>query len=710
MIARVAGLSVSLALAGIVPAQGAAGTGPVSVIASRGHGDGVAAALRAAALPVVRRSGARMQVNAPAARIAAIRRLPGVAAAYPAPGGVPATDPEEDPGAKVTPVAGPVMSEGLERIGADALQSLARDGRGVTIAVLDLGFGPISRIVGLQRRKELPPSSRLETASFDPAWGFAGRNAYGNPTNHGELVAQTVYDFAPAARYLFVNYHTEQDFQAAVDWLIARRPDVVVHSNSFLEGPFDGTGAAAQAVDRAAAAGIAWVNSAGNYAERHWEGTWADGDGDEVLDWPRAPGWSFAVAPGKPITFALSWDQPEGAEVTDLDLVLEKLTPGGWAAVAASRDSQLAGAPPAERLTGIPSGDGGEFRVRVALAGGPPPPGTLTMFSREIPMDAIGDPGPGSIPTPGDADGAIAVGAVGWKSNAIKAYSSRGPTDDGRLKPDLTAPTNTRVQTPTGPRSVGGTSNAAPNAAGAIALLIAARRRAGAPLDLTALGDLLATQALDLGLPGPDDVFGAGRVRVDVDPPEIRMTARPRRSEARLPVRVGAEIGDASRVVGWSVAVDGRTVARRWGEVGRSVALGSRWLPDGLHEVVVTARDWPGNVSTRRMDVFVDSRPPRLASLRLTRPSAARTGARAAASRAARLALVARDASPARLVITLRAPDGREIRRVVRFRGTVRRDLALGSLPAGRYEATIAASDAAGHARTLTRVLRLRAR
>jgi len=55
----------------------------------------------------------------------------------------------------------------------------------------------------------------------------------------------------------------------------------------------------------------------------------------------------------------------------------------------------------------IPSGDGGQFRVRVALAGGPPPPGTLTMFSREIPMDGIGDPGPGSIPTPGDADGAI---------------------------------------------------------------------------------------------------------------------------------------------------------------------------------------------------------------------------------------------------------------------------------------------------------------
>lgn len=617
------------------------------------------------------------------------------------------TDPD-DPGAAVR-ATGRIRSEGFERIGADAIQPLAADGRGVVIAVLDLGFGA-SRIPVLQRQRELPPPSRLETMSFDPTWGLAGRNAYGNATNHGELVAQTVYDFAPAARYLFVNYHTEDQFLSAVDWLIQRRPDVVVHSNSFIEGTFDGDGAPARAVDRAAEAGIAWVNSAGNYAERHWEGTWADADDDDVLDWPVTPGWTFAVDPGRPITFALSWEQDEGAEVTDLDLVLEKRDPAGtWAEVAASRDSQQAGARASERFTGVPSGDGGEFRVRVVLASGPPPSGRLTLFSREIPMSALGDPAPGSVPTPGDAEGSITVGAVDWTNNGLKAYSSRGPTDDGRMKPDITAPTNTRVLTASGPRAIGGTSNAAPNAAGAIALIIGARRMAGAPLTVDQLRDLLATQALDLGVPGPDHQFGAGRIRVDVDPPQIALTRRPTRLVKTLPVRLGAQVEDASRLTGWSVHVNGRRVVRRDGERPPSAALGRRWLPDGRHVIELRASDWPGNVGVRRMDVMVDTRAPRLRSFRVERVGRERAvGAGQAARRPARAVLVASDVSTSRIRVVLRGPDGREIVRQVRFRGNARRALALGSLPPGRYTATVTASDAAGHSRTVTRQVRLR--
>ncbi|MDA3005397.1 MAG: S8 family serine peptidase [Actinomycetota bacterium] len=617
------------------------------------------------------------------------------------------TDPDE-PGAAVR-ATGRIRSEGFERIGADAIQPLAADGRGVVIAVLDLGFGA-SRIPALQRRRELPPSGRLETMSFDPTWGLAGRNAYGNATNHGELVAQTVYDFAPAARYLFVNYHTEDQFLSAVDWLIQRRPDVVVHSNSFIEGTFDGDGAPARAVDRAAEAGIAWVNSAGNYAQRHWEGSWADADDDDVLDWPVTPGWTFPVDPDRPITFALSWEQDEGAEVTDLDLVLQKRdAAGNWFEVAASRDSQQDGARASERVTGVPSGDGGEFRLRVVLASGPPPPRRLTLFSREIPMSALGDPAPGSVPTPGDAEGSITVGAVGWTSNGLKAYSSRGPTDDGRMKPDITAPTNTRVLTATGPRAIGGTSNAAPNAAGAIALIIGARKMAGAPLTVDQLRDLLATQALDLGAPGPDDQFGAGRIRVDVDPPRIALTRRPARLVRKLPVRLGAQVDDASRLTGWTLHVDGRRIVHRGGERPPSAALGRRWLPDGRHVIELRASDWPGNVGVRRMKVLVDTRAPRLRSFRVERVGRERAVASGqAARRPARAVLVASDVSASRIRVVLRARDGREVRRQVRFRGKARRVLGFGSLPPGRYTATITASDAVGHNRTVTRVVRLR--
>ena len=679
---------------------------PITITASPGSTDAVARALGASSLRVVRRDGRDLQVTASPDRLGGLRAIPGVAAVRAAGGGMAETDPD-DPGAAVA-ASGAVRSEGFERVGADALQALAGDGAGVTIAVLDLGFGS-ARIPSLQAKRELPPSARLETRSFDATWGLAGRNAYGNATNHGELVAQTVFDYAPAAQYVFVNYHTEQDFQAAVEWLIQRRPDVVVHSNSFIEGPFDGSGSAAQAVDRAAAAGIAWVNSAGNYAERHWEGQWADADQDDALDWPTTPGWTFQVDAGKPITFALTWDQPDGAEVTDLDLVLEERTvAGGWVEVRASRDSQAAGARSAERFTGVSSGDGGEFRVRVLLAGGPPPPGRITLFSREIPMDALGDPAPGSVPTPGDADGSITVGAVDWTNNGLKSYSSRGPTDDGRMKPDITAPTNTRVLTATGPRSVGGTSNAAPNAAGAIALIIAARKRAGAPVDLAGLGDIIATQALDLGATGPDDQFGAGRVRVDVDPPEIAITPRVPRLVKTLPLRLAGSIEDASRLTGWSVLVNGRTVVRKQGETSPVAALGRRWLPDGRHVVELHAGDWPGNTGVRSFPVLVDTRAPRIRSFRLERAGLQQSlRAGTAVARPARAVLVADDVSASVLRISLVSADGGEVRRTARFRGTARRAVSLGALAPGRYTATITASDAVGHTRTTTRTLAL---
>ena len=48
-----------------------------------------------------------------------------------------------------------------------------------------------------------------------------------------------------------------------------------------------------------------------------------------------------------------------------------------------------------------------------------------------------------SILSPGDARGAMTVGAIHYNDydlGRIADYSSRGPTTDGRIKPDLVAP------------------------------------------------------------------------------------------------------------------------------------------------------------------------------------------------------------------------------------------------------------------------------
>lgn len=122
-------------------------------------------------------------------------------------------------------------------------------------------------------------------------------------------------------------------------------------------------------------------------------------------------------------------------------------------------------------------------------------------------VNAVGNDGPGyrTIGTPTDGDSVIAVGAED-SLGVLASFSSRGPTADGRLKPDLTAPgVSVFVAAPTGFVRASGTSFSTPLIAG-IAALYRQVHPLHSPIDM-----LAALRRTGSNIAHPDSSRGWGR-------------------------------------------------------------------------------------------------------------------------------------------------------------------------------------------------------
>ena len=113
------------------------------------------------------------------------------------------------------------------------------------------------------------------------------------------------------------------------------------------------------------------------------------------------------------------------------------------------------------------------------------------------------DPG---LPTSSDC---ITVGAVRNQFPfELEPWSSQGKTTDNRLKPDIMALSGIYSEAKEG--IFWGTSSAAPQVAGAIALLLNKKP----DLDPEEIKLILKKTATDLGVSGEDPIFGAGLLNI----------------------------------------------------------------------------------------------------------------------------------------------------------------------------------------------------
>lgn len=125
-----------------------------------------------------------------------------------------------------------------------------------------------------------------------------------------------------------------------------------------------------------------------------------------------------------------------------------------------------------------------------------------------------------NVLTVGAVNDAVSGGVRSPSAGTMSWFSSWGPCDDGRIKPDVVA-NGVTVYSSVGTSNTAydtydGTSMATPSAAGASALLaqLYAREFSGQMIRASTLKALLIQTADDVGNPGPDYKFGWGLINV----------------------------------------------------------------------------------------------------------------------------------------------------------------------------------------------------
>lgn len=365
-------------------------------------------------------------------------------------------------------------------------------GKGVTIAVLDNEF-----YYDNETAKELPEDFVL-----------ISNTSYTKHEVHGIACAELISDVSPDVKlYLVDTGKTEFDFINAIQTLTKIDPkvDVVSCSVEFLFGFFEGEDDACRHVQEITSKGAIWINAAGNGAQRHWKGEFEDPDEDGLNNFtPEDESINVTLEKAELIILWLSWEDDWIRASQDYDLRLDY--PHGGYSVSDNPQKGYRGHKPMETLSMFAPEDG-VYQIKIKKYDPAAKDVTLNLFSSSD-LDEYIVPN-SSVGVLACCRDVIAVGAVDASTMTIEPFSSRGPTGDGRLKPEIVAPNNVTTSSYYSDKFTG-TSASAPYVAGCTALIM---EMIGEDGDVD-VGEVLMGSAMDLGPLGPDNAYGYGLINL----------------------------------------------------------------------------------------------------------------------------------------------------------------------------------------------------
>jgi hypothetical protein len=482
------------------------------------------------------------------------------------------------------PDFGPVTGVAVPITGADAWHRAGVDGTGVRIGVIDFfdttywdpaEHGPLPQ-AGVNARCFSEGADC--TADF-----FDGEDLGGE--DHGVAVVEIVRDMAPGAEILIGQAETLADYELLIDWFVSQGVRIISRSlGSRYDGPGDGRGALDDIAARAVSRGITWFNSGGNNAQGQYYRHTVRLVGNRVAFGPSGTETYLplrgCIALGG-MRWANDWDRPP-AERTDYDLYVWESPTGSPASgdvVGISQRRQTTGASPIEVVPGTYCPTSGRtLYLEVRWLGGDVTGDVLEILDYGNGFGAFTQAEHSAAVSVVDANvpGVVAVGAIDPPdSGAVGFYSSRGPTNDGRIAPHVTAPSGFESTVYEGAFS--GTSAATPVVAGAAALFL----DAGLAADANDLGDLVRNSTIDRGEPGPDNTYGHGELRLP-DPPPPAGAATPSRY---VPLAAPTRALDTRPA---TAVGSGALIGATWaGEIRRLPIAGVAGVPAGATSVAV---------------------------------------------------------------------------------------------------------------------------